>query len=96
MTRTIQEATFRRCHYESHDALHRHLADFVAAYNFARRLKALRGLTPDEAICKARTEGPSRFMPDPHHHIPGPNTYQTGLSAAAAGGRYAPTNSLAL
>ena len=26
--------------------------DFVAAYNFARRLKTLKGLTPYEFICK--------------------------------------------
>lgn len=45
----------------------------MAAYNFARRLKTLRRLTPDEAICKAWTEEPSRFMHNPHHQIPGPN-----------------------
>jgi hypothetical protein len=27
------------------------LADFVTTYNFGRRLKILRGLTPYEAIC---------------------------------------------
>ncbi|MBL6459539.1 transposase, partial [Belnapia sp. T6] len=73
MNRTIKEATVRRFHYESHDQLRQHLADFVAAYNFARRLKTLRGLTPYEAICKAWTEEPSRFIHDPHHQIPGPN-----------------------
>ena len=31
-----------RFHYESHDHLRQHLADFIAAYNFARRLKTLR------------------------------------------------------
>ena len=35
MNRTIKEATVKRYHYESHDQLRRHLADFVAAYNFA-------------------------------------------------------------
>jgi hypothetical protein len=30
-----------------------HLADFVSAYNFGRRLKTLKGLTPYEFICKA-------------------------------------------
>jgi transposase InsO family protein len=73
MNRTIKEATVRRFHYESHDQLRQHLADFVAAYNFARRLKTLRGLTPYEAICKAWTAEPSRFIHDPHHQIPGPN-----------------------
>jgi hypothetical protein len=46
---------------------------FVAAYNFARRLKTLRGLTPYEAICRAWTDEPSRFIHDPHHQISGPN-----------------------
>jgi transposase InsO family protein len=53
MNRTIKEATVRRFYYESHDQLRNHLADFVAAYNFARRLKTLKGLTPYEFICKA-------------------------------------------
>ncbi|MFC0389713.1 integrase core domain-containing protein, partial [Muricoccus vinaceus] len=73
MNRTIKDATVRRFHYESHNQLRQHLADFIAAYNFARRLKTLRGLTPYEAICKAWTEEPSRFIHDPHHQIPGPN-----------------------
>ena len=73
MNRTIQDATVKRFYYESHEQLRQHLADFVAAYNFARRLKTLRGLTPYEAICKTWTEEPSRFIHDPYHQIPGPN-----------------------
>src|SRR5215468_5131279 len=42
MNRTIKEATVQRFHYESHQQLRGHLADFVAAYNFARRLKTLK------------------------------------------------------
>ena len=74
MNRTIKDATVKRFYYETHDQLRQHLADFVSAYNFARRLKTLRGLTPYEAICKAWTDEPSRFIQDPHHQIPGPNT----------------------
>ncbi|MBC4017710.1 integrase core domain-containing protein [Siccirubricoccus deserti] len=73
MNRTIKDATVKRFHYQSRDQLRQHLADFVAAYNFARRLKTLRGLTPCEAICNAWTEELSRFIHDPHHQIPGPN-----------------------
>ena len=51
MNRTIKDATVKRYHYESHDQLVRHLADFVAAYNFARRLKTLGGLAPYEFVC---------------------------------------------
>ena len=53
MNRTIKDATVKRFYYESHDQLRRHLADFVSAYNFGRRLKTLKGLTPYEFICKA-------------------------------------------
>ncbi|QFU08829.1 hypothetical protein PARPLA_01689 [Rhodobacteraceae bacterium THAF1] len=41
MNRTIKDATVKRYHYDSHDQLRTHLADFMAAYNFARRLKTL-------------------------------------------------------
>lgn len=46
MNRTIKEATVKRFHYEDHDQLRRRLADFIGAYNFARRLKTLKLLTP--------------------------------------------------
>jgi hypothetical protein len=35
-----------------------HLDDFVAAYNFGRRLKTLKGLTPYEYVCKIWTTEP--------------------------------------
>jgi transposase InsO family protein len=73
MNRTIKDATVKRFYYETHDELRKHLADFVAAYNYARRLKTLRGLTPYEAICKAWAESPSLFTANPHHQLPGPN-----------------------
>lgn len=73
MNRTLKEATIRRYYYESHDQLRAHLAAFVAAYNFARRLKTLKGLTPFEHICKCWTEEPNRFIVDPTHLSPGLN-----------------------
>ena len=45
MNRIIKEATVKRFHYKVHDQLCRHLADFAEAYNFARRIKTLNGLT---------------------------------------------------
>lgn len=71
MNRTLKEVTVQRYHYESHDQLRRHLADFLAAYNFAKRLKTLSGFTPHEYICKTWLEDPSRFRADPLHHTPG-------------------------
>ncbi len=73
MNRTIKEATVRRFHYESHDQLRSHLADFVSAYNFGRRLKTLKSLTPYEAICKTWTSEPQRFRLDPLHQVLGLN-----------------------
>ncbi|MCW5734178.1 MAG: IS481 family transposase [Enhydrobacter sp.] len=73
MNRTIKEATVHRFHYETHDELHVHLADFVSAYNFARRLKTLKGLTPYEYICKIWTKEPERFTFNPLQQMPGLN-----------------------
>jgi transposase InsO family protein len=73
MNRTIKEATVRRYYYESHDRLHVHLATFLEAYNYARRLKTLNGLTPFEQICKVWTEQPQKFRLNPIHHMAGPN-----------------------
>ena len=73
MNRTIKYATIKRFHYDTHDQLRQHLDDFVAAYNFARRLKTLQGLTPYEYICKIWTTGPERFNLNPIHQMPGLN-----------------------
>jgi transposase InsO family protein len=74
MNRTLKEATVRRYHYDSHDQLREHLAAFLAAYNFAKRLKTLRGLTPHEYICKRWTENPDQFRLNPFHHTAGLNS----------------------
>jgi transposase InsO family protein len=89
MNRTLKDATVRRYYYESHDELQAHLQLFLEAYNYARRLKTLRGLTPPgphasgasrlrgltpyEFICKTWTDQPHRFRVDPTHLTPGPN-----------------------
>jgi hypothetical protein len=61
-------------HYSSHQQLRTHLSAFIDAYNFAKRLKTLKGLTPYEHICKIWNEQPKRFRLDPIHHMPGLNT----------------------
>ena len=71
MNRTTKEATVKRFYYETHEQLRSHLTDFVSAYNFAKRLKTLKGLTPYEHICKAWTNEPERFTLDPLHQMPG-------------------------
>ena len=74
MNRTIKDATVRRCHYDAHDQLRSHLADFVQAYNFAKRLKTLKGLTPYEFICRVWTKEPQRFTLNPLQQMPGLNS----------------------
>ena len=74
MNRTPKDATVQRYHYDNHSQLKRHLSDFVHAYNFGRRLKTLKGLTPYEFICKSWTSQPKRFRLNPLHQIPGLNT----------------------
>src|SRR4051812_28939167 len=72
MNRTIKDATVKRYHYDSHEQLRTHLQLFLDAYNHARRLKTLRGLTPYEHVLQVWTKEPERFRLDPSHHIPGP------------------------
>jgi len=74
MNRTIKEATVKRYHYDSHAQLTAHLHDFINAYNYGRRLKTLRGLTPYEYICKCWTSQPERFKLKPLQQTPGLNT----------------------
>ena len=73
MNRTIKEATVKRYHYDNHQQLITHLNDFIDAYNFARRLKTLRGLTPYEFVCKQWTNEPERFTINPNHQFTGLN-----------------------
>jgi hypothetical protein len=73
MNRTIKDATVKRFYYENDDQLRQHLADFVSAYNFGRRLKTLKGLTPYEFICRAWLAQPERFRLNPLQQMPGLN-----------------------
>jgi transposase InsO family protein len=74
MNRTLKEATVKRYHYGTHAQLKEHLHAFLMAYNFAKRLKTLRGLTPYEHICKVWTTKPNQFSLNPLHHSLGLNT----------------------
>ena len=46
MNRTLKEATVKKYYYQTHEQLKRHMHGFLMAYNFARRLKTLKGLNP--------------------------------------------------
>ena len=81
MNRTIKDATVKRFHYDSHEQLRLHLQNFIDAYNFGRRLKTLRGLTPYEFICKRWTSEPDRFIINPFHQMPGLNMFRASMTA---------------
>jgi hypothetical protein len=67
MNRTIKEATVHRYFYEMHQQLLEHLSTFIHAYNFAKRLKTVKGLTPYEYIYQQWQEQPERFLCDLSH-----------------------------
>lgn len=73
MNRTLKEATVRTYHYENHDQLREHLDTFLQAYNFAKRLKTLSGLTPHQFICLCWQKEAHRFTLNPHLHSLGLN-----------------------
>lgn len=67
MNRTLKEATVRSYHYLSHHHLREHLNSFLNAYNFAKRLKTLAGLTPFQFISQCWQNQPDRFRLNPFH-----------------------------
>lgn len=73
MNRTLKEATVKRYYYQTHQQLKEHLQAFLMAYNFAKRLKTLRGLTPYQFICQSWQKNPLQFTINPLHHTVGLN-----------------------
>lgn len=62
MNRTLKEATVKWYYYDAHEQLKNHLSAFVNAYNFAKRLKILKGLTVYEFIIKTWQYEPEKFI----------------------------------
>jgi transposase InsO family protein len=71
MVRTVKDATIRRLCYDTHQSVRGHLATFLDADNFAKRLKSLRGLAPFERICQLWTEQLKKFRLNSIHHMTG-------------------------
>jgi transposase InsO family protein len=74
MNRTIKEATVRTYHYDGPAQLREHLAAFLNAYNFVKRLKTLAGLTSYQFICSCWQKEPERFITNPHRLSSGLNS----------------------
>ena len=66
MNRSLKEATVHRYFYKTHQQLQQHLDTFLLAYNFAKGLKTLKGLTPYAFICQQWQEHPERFHIEPY------------------------------
>ena len=62
-----------------HRKLREHLDTFLCAYNFARRLKAFKGLTPYRFIVKSWADNPNAFLRDPSHLNMGLCTTNTSI-----------------
>jgi transposase InsO family protein len=82
--RTIKDATVHAFHYATIWELRRHITDWLAAYNFAKQLKALRWRTPMEAITAVWRQKPDLFHNSPGHYSPGPNITITEAMGRAA------------
>jgi transposase InsO family protein len=74
MNRTLKEATVKTYHYATIAELKAHLHAFLMAYNYAKKLKALRFLTPYEKIIADWKTNPSAFHANPTHFRTGLNT----------------------
>jgi hypothetical protein len=73
MNRTLKEATVNNFHYSSHNQLKQHLHAYLMAYNFAKRLKAIKEKTPWQFI-KNQWTIPEYFILNPNHFFLGLNT----------------------
>lgn len=74
MNRTLKDATVNSFHYASHDVLKQHLHAYLMAYNFAKRLKAIKGKTPWQFVLSQWTIHPEYFILNPNQFLPGLNS----------------------
>lgn len=79
MNRTIKDATVKRYHRESRNRLREHQRTFLDAFNFAKRIKTLKGLTVYEFISQKWISEPERFRLNPGHLIPELNIWRTSI-----------------
>jgi len=70
MNRTIKEATVKRYLTTVTGSSSVTLTDFINAYNYGRRLKTLKGLTPYEFIAKHGQKSQNDSVLNPIHQMP--------------------------
>lgn len=71
MNKTLKAATIKRYHYAGIEQLDAHLQTFLAAYNYAKKLKTLQGRTPFESITDEWHRDPTPFYHQPNHLLAG-------------------------
>ena len=74
LNRTLKEATVHTFNYSNHKELKRHLHSYLMAYNFAKRLKSLKGKTPWQFILDDWEKHPDYFNSNPNHFLLGLNS----------------------
>jgi len=75
MNRTIKDFTIKKYYYKTKDQLKRHLNDFLMVYNYTKKLKSLKYITPYEKIIKSWEKNNSLFNSNPNHYLVGLNSY---------------------
>ena len=76
MNRTIKEMTVKKYYHYNFVALQKHLNTFIAAYNYAKPLTTLDGLTPYEKTLLYLQSNEGKYKINPVYQSMGPNTYQ--------------------
>lgn len=66
---TLKEATTKKYFYESPEQLKKHLQDYLWVYNYAKKLKALKFMTPYEKILLEYEKQPELFKRNPYHDL---------------------------
>jgi hypothetical protein len=68
MIRTLKETTIRTYHYKTFSQLRRHIAHYLATYNFAKHLSnALWWKTPYETVHVLWESNPDLFRDSPNN-----------------------------
>ena len=73
MNRTLKDVTVNTFTYATHDQLKEHLHAYLMAYNFAKRLKSIKGKSPWQFILNQWTIHPEYFIFNPNHFLLGLN-----------------------
>ncbi|MBC7447258.1 MAG: hypothetical protein H7330_04305 [Hymenobacteraceae bacterium] len=63
--KSSKDATVKLYHYQTTAQLNDHLQAFLLAYNHAKRLKTLNGLTPHQFVCAEWHKNKSVFSQEP-------------------------------